>query len=260
MHYGKRFAIPALLAAIIACSCGTPAFATPVSGDAGALLMDFFAKKFTPDEMVMVLDEPPDPSGSVRDMYLDIKGCSIGGVRVASLKVRGMGVELTPVSEWTKGNVDVKRMLHAVADCRITADDINRNLLGKDFGDDDHWHGIQLSIGKDGVYARGYYQVRVLFTLDVLIEITSRFRIVDAQQIWLSDYTLAVNRVGVPDFITDKAVSQIQPILALSTFVFPLRLHAIEYEAGAVRIRSRVLPEPIQGVTYTYKKAAVTPQ
>ncbi len=256
----KRAHCLAAFAALLAAFCVIPAAAAPVSGDAGSLLVDFFVKKFSPDEMTMIIDEAPDPSGSIRDMYLDIKGCSIGGVRIASLRVRGMGIDMTPVREWERGNVDVKGMLHAVADCRITADDINRNLLGKDFGDDDHWHGIQLTIGRNGVYARGYYQVRILFTLDILIEITSRFRIVDAQQIWLSDYTLAVNRVGVPDFITDKAVAQIQPILDLSKFVFPLRLHSIEYEEGSVRIRSRVLPEPISGITYTYRSPAPNPQ
>ena len=94
----------------------------------------------------------------------------------------------------------------------------------------------------------------VLFTLNILIEIFSKFKIVNMQQVWLDDYTLRVNRFDVPEFITDKAVSQIQPLLDLSRFIFPLRLSSIVFEDGSMTIASRVTPMPFEGIEYEYAR------
>lgn len=216
--------------------------------------MRFFAEEFKPERARMIIENEPNDDGLVREIYLDVEGCDIGGVRIESLILRAIGVTFTPPSEWDETPLDVVEMLNVNATARITDRDLNENLLQKQFGDDDEWHNLQMRITPEGVYARGNYHVRVLFTLDILIEIFSKFKIVDMQQVWLDDYTLRVNRVDVPSFITDKAVSQIQPLLDLGKFIFPLRLSSIAFEDGSMTIASRVEPEPFEGIEYEYEK------
>jgi len=204
----------------------------------------------------MIIENEPEDDGLVREMFLDVTGCDIGGVRIDSLKLRAVGVSFTPPSEWEREPPDIREILNVHAFARITESDLNKNLLEKQFGDDDEWHNLQVRISPDGIYARGNYHVRVLFTLDILIEIFSKFKIVDMQQVWLDDYTLRVNRVDVPGFITDKAISQIQPLLDLGKFVFPLRLSSIVFEQGSMTIASRVIPEPFEGIVYEYTRDA----
>ena len=242
---------------VVQASClpvSTPACAGTVEESRGERLMRFFAEEFKPERARMIIENEPNDDGLVREIYLDVEGCDIGGVRIESLILRAIGVTFTPPSEWDETPLDVVEMLNVNATARITDRDLNENLLQKQFGDDDEWHNLQMRITPEGVYACGNYHVRVLFTLDILIEIFSKFKIVDMQQVWLDDYTLRVNRVDVPSFITDKAVSQIQPLLDLGKFIFPLRLSSIAFEDGSMTIASRVEPEPFEGIEYEYEK------
>jgi len=221
----------------------------------GGKLLLHFVEEFKPEKIHMILENEPNDEGLIRELYLDVTGCDIGGVRIDSLKLRAVGVTLSPPSQWEQeGGLDAKEVLNVHAFASITEKDLNENLLQKQFGDDDEWHNLQVRMTPDGIYARGNYHAQVLFTLNILIEIFSKFKIVDMQQVWLDDYTLRVNRVDVPDFITEKAVSQIQPLLDLSKFVFPLRLSSITFKEGSMTIASRLLPEPFEGIVYTYEK------
>lgn len=246
-HFPWVFATAAMLLLFIISA------ASPLWGETrGKKLLDHFVKEFSPEEITMIIDEEPNEKGYVRDIFLDIRGCSIGGVRIDSLTLRAMGVQMNAPSEWDRKGLDAKEILNVHALARILEKDLNNNLLSKEFGDDDHWHNLQVDMRPDGIYARGNYLVTVLFRLDILIEIFSRFKIVDRKEVWLDDYTLKVNRVDVPQFITDKAVSEIQPLLDLGKFVFPLRLHSISYDEKSLTISSRVLPESFEGIRYRY--------
>lgn len=218
----------------------------------GQFLLQHLVKEFSPEKITMVVDDEPDETGYIRDMYLDITGCIIGGVRIDSLQLRAMGVRLTPPSEWNEKGLVASEILNILAFAKITEKDLNDNLFSKNFGDDDHWNNLQVDMRSDGIYARGNYLVRVLFRLNILIEIFSKCKVVDMQQIWLDDYTLKVNKVDVPNFITDKAVKQIQPILDLSKFVFPLKLHSIGYGDDSITLSSRVLPTSFDGIVYEF--------
>ena len=233
--------------------CGNVALAGD-SSSGGSALLKHFVKEFTPEKMTMIIDEEPDAAGYVREIYMDIVGCDIGGVRMDSLKVKAFGVQMNPAREWDEKGLDVKEILNVHAFARILEKDLNDNLLAKEFGDDDHWNNLQVDMRPEGIYARGNYLVTMLFRLNILIEIFSRFKIVDLQQVWLDDYTLRVNRVDVPQFITDQAVEKIQPLLDLRKFVFPLKLHAIHYDEDSLTITSRVLPEPFEGLVYEYSR------
>lgn len=246
-HFPWVFATAAMLLLFIISA------ASPLWGETrGKKLLDHFVKEFSPEEITMIIDEEPNEKGYVRDIFLDIRGCSIGGVRIDSLRLRAMGVQMNASAEWDRNGLDAKEILNVHALARILEKDLNNNLLSKEFGDDDHWHNLQVDMRADGIYARGNYLVTVLFRLDILIEIFSRFKIVDRKEVWLDDYTLKVNRVDVPQFITDKAVSEIQPLLDLGKFVFPLRLHSISYDEKSLTISSRVLPESFEGIRYRY--------
>lgn len=225
----------------------------------GQRLQHHFIKELDPEKMTIVFDEEPNENGYIRDMYMDIQGAIIGGVRIKSLSLRAMGVQLSPITTWGEEGPEVNYIMNIHAKGVICEDDINRNLLQKEFGDDDHWHNIQLDISPDGIYAKGYYLVRLLLKLDILIEIESRLKIVNQQQIWLDDYKVRVNRVDVPDFVTEKAVSQIQPLLDLSKFVFPLKLTSIAYDDTSITLSSAKEPEPFDGIIYRYEKESLNP-
>lgn len=222
----------------------------------GELLLRHFVGEFAPEKMTMIIDEEPDPAGYVREIYMDITGCLIGGVRMDSLKVKAVGVQMNLPEEWGEKGLDVREILNVHAFAKILEKDLNDNLLSKEFGDDDHWNNLQVDMRPEGIYARGNYLVTMLFRLNILIEIFSRFKIVDSQQVWLDDYTLRVNRVDVPQFITDQAVEKIQPLLDLRKFIFPLKLNSIQYGEDSLTITSRVLPEPFEGIVYEFKREA----
>ncbi len=229
-------------------------FCAPGAGqaqdDRGALLLEYFVKELAPEKVTMILADQPDDEGNVREIYLDLKGCVIGGVRIDTLRMNAAGVRFNPPEEWKEKAVEPLEVLNVHAFARLTEDDLNRNLLQKQFGDDDSWRNLQVDIHPEGIYARGNYIAQFIVRLNILIEIFSKFKIVDMQQIWLDDYSIKVNTLDVPKFITDKAVAEIQPILDLGKFVFPLKLHSITYDEESITITSRVLPAPFMGIVY----------
>ena len=133
--------------------------------------------------------------------------------------------------------------------------DINASLASKTFGgDDDHWKDVSLAITPKGLSGRGYYIANVMFmTLDILIEIDSGLKIVNNKELWLDRPEVRVNRLDLPDYVTNKALSQIQPLLDLNRFPLPMSLHRVALEKGRAALSTRTLPKPIEGgVTYHY--------
>jgi hypothetical protein len=112
-----------------------------------------------------------------------------------------------------------------------------------------------MKIAPSGLSARGTYMAKVLFvTLGISIEVDSGLKIVDHRELWLDNYKVRVNAVNVPDYITKKAISQIQPLLDLGKFPLPLKLHKVEFQEGQAEFSTRNLPRPIKGgVTYRYR-------
>jgi hypothetical protein len=80
------------------------------------------------------------------------------------------------------------------------------------------------------------------------------FAIRHGQEIWLDDYKVRVNKVDVPDGLTQRAISRIQPVIDLGEFPFPLVLDSIIQEEDRVVIKSRLEPIPFEGRTYTFKR------
>ena len=218
-------------------------------------LLAYYVDEFAPEELFLSVDERPDDTGRIRDLYMDLTGVPIGGVRVDKLIFRMNDVQFNSPSEWAAGNVECKNALQIYAYCLLKEADVNRYLTTKTFGRDDHWSKISMKISPSGLYAQGTYSAKVLFvTLDILIEVESGLKIVDNRTLWLDGYKVRVNTLDVPDYITRKAVEQIQPLLDLGRFPLPLKLHSAKLESGRAVLSTRIPPKPIQdGITYRYR-------
>ncbi len=220
----------------------------------GAVLFRAFAEGFKPDSMEMILDEEPDETGRVRHLYMDLHGSELGGVRIDRLEIEAFDIQFTDPSGWAECGPDIESMLTVNARATILEEDVNRAISDAAFGDDDgNWHSLSLNFRNDGVYARGNYIVKFLVRLDLLIEIEGRFGIVGGKQVWLEDYTLKVNRVDVPEVLTDRAIGQIQPIIDLNEFIFPLTLRSVIQKKDRVILESSRLPQPFGGIRYRFR-------
>lgn len=222
--------------------------------DPTSRLLAFYVNRFTPEELTLTIDGEPDASGRYRDLYMDLTGVMIEGVRLDKLTFRMLDVQFNAPENWASGDVECRSALRIYAYGRILQDDINRSLEARTFGEDDHWRHVAMTIAPEGLKGRGYYMAKVLFvTLDILIEIDSGLKIVGNKELWLKDPQVKINRLDLPDYITNQALSQIQPLLDLNRFPLPMSLHKVELEEGRAILSTRVLPEPMErGVTYHY--------
>jgi len=217
-------------------------------------LLAFYVGEFTPEELFLSIDEQPDDSGGIRDLYMSLTGVLVNGVRLDRLVFRMKGAQFNSPSEWPYGNVVCENALQIYAYGILKEDDVNRHLETMTFGRDDHWADISIRITPSGLRARGTYSARILFvTLNILLEVDSGLKIVENRALWLDDYKIRVNRLDIPGYITRKAVEQIQPLLDLGRFPLPLKLHSVKFENGQAVLSTRIPPVPLQnGITYHY--------
>lgn len=240
----------------IANSVFSPFLSKTEAADEVQKLFDFYIKKFTPEKAVLIISERPDSTGKFNDVYMDLTGVKIDKVRLNKLTFRLTGVQFNPPSEWLNGNVDCKSAMQVYALAEIFDSDINRSIERKTFGDKDHWKKISLKIAPKGLNGRGYYVAKVLgMSLDILLEIDSKLKIVGNKQLWLDNPQVKVNRLDLPDYITKKALKQIQPLLDLRKFPLPLSINKVELRNGSARIYTKKLPQAIKnGIRYNYPK------
>ena len=217
-------------------------------------LLAYYVNRFDPEELKLSIAGQPDASGRFHDLFMDLKGVRIEDVRVDSLTFRMNDVQFNAPEHWASGDVECRDALQIYAACRILEEDINKGLEAQTFGKDDHWKNITLSIAPTGLTGRGVYLAKVLFvTLDILIEIDSKLKIVNRRELWLDNPQVRINKMDLPDYITNKALSQIQPLLDLARFPLPLKLHTVTLEKGTALLSTRILPEPMErGITYHY--------
>ena len=218
-------------------------------------LLAFYVKKFTPEELNLTVSGAPDATGKFADLYMDLTGVMIDKVRLDKLTFRMYNVQFNAPENWAAGDVLCENALQIYALSTILESDINKSLESKTFGEsDDHWRDVSLAITPQGLRGKGYYMAQVLFmTLDILIEIDSGLKIVGNKELWLDRPEVRVNRLDLPDYVTKKALSQIQPLLDLNRFPLPLSLHKVTLEKGRAILSTRILPKPMDnGVTYHY--------
>ncbi len=219
----------------------------------GELLFQALLKQFSPEEMTMIIDEEPREDGRVRHIYMDLTGPRLGGVRIEKLAVEAWDVQFNPVAEWNRpveDPLEVEEVLHTYAEGVITEVDLNEDLLQKKFGDEKDWRDLYLDFTPQGLHAQGKYRVKFLFTFDMLIEIYGVLGLRKGQEIWLEDYHFKVNKVNVPESLTRSAVEELQPLLDLGRYMFPLKLQTLEMDNEKVLLQSSTLPQPFEGVRY----------
>jgi hypothetical protein len=223
--------------------------------DITSRILAFYAKKFTPRELFLVIDEPPDESGRFRDIYMDLTGVWIDGVRVEKLTFRMNDARFVLPSEEEGGEVQCLSALAIYAHCLLKEEDVNRKLAEETFGRDERWESLFVKITPSGVYARGNYIAKALFIpFRISIEIESGLRIVNNRELWMDNCKIRLNSLDVPSYVTQKALGQIQPLLDLGRFPLPLRLHSVEFQEGQAVFSTRIPPElPNGGITYHYR-------
>ena len=240
-----------LLSAVLACMF---MFNTASYADDVQSLLDFYVNQFTPENALLIIQDKPDDTGMFTDIYMDLQGVVIENLRLNRLTFRMRGVQFNKPSEWSKGNVECKDAIQILALANLLERDINTAIETKTFGDNgsSEWHDVSMRITPKGLSGKGYYRFGFL---DILLEIDSGLKIVKGKELWLNNPKVKVNTLDVPDYITRKALSDIQPLVDLNKFPLPLTLHKVDLKAGSATLSTRKLPdEPNEGIRYTYTK------
>ena len=217
-------------------------------------LLGYYVAEFEPETALLVIQSAPDNTGQFTDVYMSLEGVMIETLRLNRLNFRMKGVQFNKPSEWAKGNVECKSAIQILAMANLLEKDINRAIETKTFGDDgsSEWHDVSMKITPEGLSGKGYYRAGFL---DILLEIDSGLKIVKGKELWLKDPKVKVNTLDVPDYITRKALNDIQPLVDLNKFPLPLTLHKVELKNGSATLSTRTLPqEPSDGIRYTYSK------
>ena len=219
-------------------------------------LLKYYVNRFNPESAYLVIADKPDKTGRFSDLYMDLNGVVIEDLRIDRLTFRMGGVQFNEPSEWAKGNVECSDAVQVQAFASIFEDDINRAIEAKTFGEKDHWHDVSMAITPQGLKGKGYYTADAgLFNIDILLEITGGLKIVNGKELWLNNPSVKVNKLDVPDYITRKALTRIQPLVDLNRVPLPMTLHMVDLKQGNAVLSTRTLPKPItEGLKYSYKK------
>ncbi len=215
-------------------------------------LLDFYIREFKPETALLTISEQPDNTGLIQEVYMELDGVVIENLRLNKLVFQMQGAQFNSPSEWEKGKVECKSAMYVNAIANLLERDINKAIEEKTFGDGDHWHDVHLRINAKGLSGKGYYQA---MGLDILLEIDSGLKIVKGKELWLKDPNVKVNRLEVPDYLTKKALSDIQPLIDLNEFPLPLTIKDIELKEGSATLKTRRMPQkPANGIVYRYEK------
>ena len=216
-------------------------------------LLNFYVKKFNPEKALLVISDKPDKTGKFNDIYMELTGVVIEKLRLESLVVRMRGVQFNEPSEWKKDNVKCNDALSVLATSTILESDINKSIADRTFGKGDgQWHDLEMKINPTGLTGSGYYKFSLL---DIRIDIDSKLKVVKGKELWLDDPFVKINKMDLPDYVTRKALSRIQPLVNLNKLPLPLTLHKVELKKGSAVFSSRKPPQALtKGLKYTYTR------
>ena len=220
----------------------------------GEKLLSLLVSLTDPETLELHLDEEPDDRGNVRNMYFLVKGATVGGFRIERLALEASFVEFTPPSEWNPDGDDpigVKNVLRSNIEAVILERDINA-ALAKASGDD--WHGVSVDLKPGTINARGYYTVKNP-GLTLLAEVKTGLEIRMGKELWLKDVLLKINHDEQTNVVRD-AIDEIQPVVDLRDFPFPVTLAVLSMDDQTLRISTRTAPEPFAGQLLRYRRGA----
>ena len=218
----------------------------------GEKLLSLLVSLTDPETLELHLDEEPDDRGNVRNMYFLVKGANVGGFRIERLALEASFVEFTPPSEWNPDGDDpigVKNVLRSNIEAVILERDINA-ALAKASGDD--WHGVSVDLKPGTINARGYYTVKNP-GLTLLAEVKTGLEIRRGKELWLKDVLLKINHDEQTNVVRD-AIDEIQPVVDLRDFPFPVTLAVLSVDEETLRISTRTPPKAFSGITLGYRR------
>jgi hypothetical protein len=216
----------------------------------GERLFAALAERLDPDSMEMVLDEEPGEDGSLRHMYLLVKGARFGAFRLEEMALETRFGKFNPVSEWVDAeSIKVEEILSGNFAATVLEGDINSALREQI---DENWENVRVEIRPGGIFARGYYVVRGSISLKILVELSTALE-VRSRKVWLKDYSLFVNNAEKTS-IVEQAVRDLQPVVDLEDFVFPLNIDSLDLGGNSVKLSTRTPPQIFEGIRYLYSR------
>lgn len=220
----------------------------------GEKLLSLLVSLTDPEALELCLDAEPDDQGNVRNMYFLVKGARIGGFRIEHLALEASFVEFTPPSQWNPDGDDpigVKNALRSNIEAVILEKDINA-ALATATGED--WHGVSVDLKPGAISARGYYTIKSP-GLTLLAEVKTGLEIRMGKELWLKDVLLKINHDEQTNVVRD-AIDEIQPVVDLRDFPFPVTLAVLSVDDQSLRISTRTAPKPFAGKLLRYRRGA----
>lgn len=221
------------------------------AGTSGELLFGALVERLDPDAMEMIVDEEPSVEGKVRHIFIKVQGARFGAFRLEEMVLETAFSKFNPVTQWKDaGSIVVEDIMSGNFTAMVREGDINSALQEKIDGG--HWQNVCVDIRPEGLFARGYYVTGGSVSLRILVELSTKLE-ARSKKIWLKDYTLSVNN-DEKTALVEKAVRDLQPVVDLGDFVFPLSVDSIEMEGGSVRLATKTLPKPFEGISFKYRR------
>ncbi len=220
----------------------------------GEKLLSLLVSFTDPDTLELRLDAEPDDKGNVRNMYFLVEGAHVGGFRIERLALEASFVEFTPPSQWKEDAeepIGVKSALRSNIEAVILEKDINAALASAT-GED--WHGVSVDLKPGTLHARGYYTIKNP-GLTLLAEVKTGLEIRMGKELWMKDVMLKINHDEQTNVVRD-AIDEIQPVVDLRDFPFPVTLAVLTVDEQALRISTRTVPRSFEGLTLRYRRGS----
>ncbi|MCF4114413.1 MULTISPECIES: hypothetical protein [Dethiosulfovibrio] len=257
----SRFSIAGivLLTAVLLLSATAHADTRPFVGDIEGSapevrLFRWLVDRVSPESALMVLDGPIEKDGKVRHLYFEAIGPSLDGFKVASVKVETVFNDFGPLESWGDGGpADVDEIVMGYFDAVITDSDVNDFLKGLVVEDDSgRWEGLSVEFSPSGISAKGYYRVEDPVSLRVKVDLQGELTLKEGREIWIDRYMFKINNDDQSS-VVEKALKDVQPIVDMEDFVFPVHLKTLDLRKGRMRLATRVIPAPFDGISLSYK-------
>lgn len=243
------------LAVVISAAYGeNRSFVGEVAGsDPEARLFRWLMEELKPEKARMIIDGPVGEDGKVRHLYMEAQGPSLDGLRVASVTLEAMFSDFGPVAEWNeKGPSGLREVVMGYFDAVMTDSDINGFLRGMIVEDDDgRWESLSVRFLPKGLSVSGYYCVKDPMDLKIKVDLDGALSLRDNAEIWIDNYSFRVNNDDQSS-VVENALREVQPIVDMKDFIFPVQLKVLELKDGKMRLATRVSPKTFDGIALDF--------
>lgn len=224
--------------------------------DNGGRLLATLVSLLLPESMELRVDEPPDDAGNIRNISVVVRGASLTGFRVERIALESSFLELSPPSSWKPGDREslvVRSALRTNTEIVLREEDINAAL--EPYATEQYRLSIDLKPGGIGLrvhFTPGRLGGGSLAIVDAGLEIRR------GSQLWLKNPRILVNGDDQTDAVANELL-KIQPFVDFADFGFPPNLVALSVDEDELRLASRTIPRPVEGLLYRYDAPSGTP-